>query len=66
MKALSMIREDYGSIFVEFCQPVSLHDFCTSRGVSRVPHTVFPKSVLPAIVRLNRDVLVRLSPETSH
>ena len=45
MKALSMISEDYGSIFVEFCQPISLHDFCTSRGVSRIPHTSYPKSV---------------------
>ena len=46
MKALAMISEDYGSIFVEFGRPISLHDFCGSRGVSRVPHTLYPKSVV--------------------
>ena len=45
MKALSVISEDYGSVFVEFGQPLSLHDFCVSRGVSRIPHTIFPKLV---------------------
>ncbi|CAI8011661.1 Dihydroxyacetone phosphate acyltransferase [Geodia barretti] len=60
MKALSMIREDYGSIFVEFCQPVSLHDFCTSRGVSRVPHTVFPKDK-SLILPQERQVILELS-----
>jgi hypothetical protein len=60
MKALSMIHEDYGSIFVEFCQPVSLHDFCTSRGVSRVPHTVFPKDK-SVILPQERQVILELS-----
>ena len=43
MKALSIIAEDYGSIFAEIGKPMSLHDFCMSRGVSRIPHTIYPK-----------------------
>ena len=43
MRALSIITGDYGSVFAEFGQPMSLHEFCMSRGVSRMPHTIYPK-----------------------
>ena len=43
MKALSIISEDYGSIFADIGQPISLHEFCMARGVSRMPHTAYPK-----------------------
>ena len=70
MKALSVISEDYGSVFVEFCRPISLHEFCSSRGVSRIPHTVSPKSAhtarspsLNVVVGFSRDKSVVLPEE---
>lgn len=43
LKARSILTEDYGSIYATIGDPISLHDFCASRGVNRAPHTMFPK-----------------------
>jgi glycerone phosphate O-acyltransferase len=60
MKALSIIAEDYGSIFAEIGKPMSLHDFCMSRGVSRIPHTIYPKDKSVILPR-ERQVILELS-----
>lgn len=42
-KARSFLSSDYGSIFVNFSKPISLHQFCVSKGISRIPHGVQPR-----------------------
>lgn len=43
MRALSLLKEDYGSIYVNIANPLSLHDFCQQQGISRIPHGLAPR-----------------------
>jgi glycerone phosphate O-acyltransferase len=46
-KATSILSEDYGKIFITLGDPVSLHEYCTSQGISRVGQSLVPKGVVP-------------------
>ena len=42
-KARSILSERYGSIFLHLHTPLSLHAVCQSHGISRIPHSLYPK-----------------------
>ena len=40
-----MLSEDYGAIYVNIGKPISVHNLCQECGISRIHHSLIPKSV---------------------
>ena len=52
MRGLSLLREDYGSIYINIADPISLHDYCQQHGISRIPRGLAPRSASLLILTL--------------
>lgn len=43
LQARTLFGENYGSIIINIGSPISLHDICCSKGISRIPRAMFPR-----------------------
>uniref|UniRef100_A0A182TUY7 Phospholipid/glycerol acyltransferase domain-containing protein n=1 Tax=Anopheles melas TaxID=34690 RepID=A0A182TUY7_9DIPT len=64
LKALSIVRENYGTIYLEFGDPLSAKDYF-GEGLNRTRHTVAP-TFAQTLAREERDAIQNLANDVVH
>ncbi|KAL5463463.1 hypothetical protein EMCRGX_G032358 [Ephydatia muelleri] len=65
LRARTLLSENYGSIIVNIGSPVSLHDLCQSKGISRIPHVLYPRDYT-MVFSGEREMIVELGHMVIH